>query len=243
MIIPEQCRAGRALVRMNQANLASAAGIAKQTLVDFERGARQPYEKTLADIQRSLEGAGVEFIPANGSGAGVRLHGASVADEDEGQAPEQAPSEPEPETVSDVAPDTPPADVEAGLDKKHDSDPPEAEPRNEKPDGETETVSRHGLALIKSVTWNPNIKCFRFEVARPDGESADCLMSIDALSRILGQSIDADHVATFLGAVDDVLVVVHDRIVAGGFSPVSGLVAIVAASIKEAHSRATQDHC
>ena len=32
------------------------------TLIDFERGARQPYERTLADVQRALESAGIIFI-------------------------------------------------------------------------------------------------------------------------------------------------------------------------------------
>tara|TARA_R110000744_G_scaffold172470_2_gene291071 strand:- start:36048 stop:36194 length:147 start_codon:yes stop_codon:yes gene_type:complete len=43
------------------------------TLADFEAGKRQPYDRTLKDIQETLEAAGVEFIPENGGGAGVRL--------------------------------------------------------------------------------------------------------------------------------------------------------------------------
>ena len=73
MIIPSQCRAARALVRMSQADLAGKAGVATQTLADFERGARQPYDRTLADIVKALEAAGVEFIQENGGGPGVRL--------------------------------------------------------------------------------------------------------------------------------------------------------------------------
>ena len=73
MITPSQCRAARALIQLSQARLAEAASISKQTLVDFERGARQPYDRTLADIVKALEAAGVEFIPENGGGAGVRL--------------------------------------------------------------------------------------------------------------------------------------------------------------------------
>lgn len=57
----------------SQADLAEAAKVAKQTLADFERGARQPYDRTLADIRKALEAAGIEFIPENGGGAGVRL--------------------------------------------------------------------------------------------------------------------------------------------------------------------------
>ncbi len=55
----------------SQDQLAAAAGVAKQTLADFERGARSPYERTLRDIQRALESAGIEFT--NGAAPGVRL--------------------------------------------------------------------------------------------------------------------------------------------------------------------------
>jgi len=43
--------------------------------VDFERGARQPYNRTLVDIRRALEDAGVIFIDAEEGigGPGVRL--------------------------------------------------------------------------------------------------------------------------------------------------------------------------
>lgn len=53
--------------------LAEASGVSKMTLADFETGKRSPYERTLADIRRAFEGAGIEFIPANGGGAGLRL--------------------------------------------------------------------------------------------------------------------------------------------------------------------------
>ena len=45
------------------------------TIVDFERGARQPYNRALADIRRALEDAGVIFIDAEEGvgGPGVRL--------------------------------------------------------------------------------------------------------------------------------------------------------------------------
>lgn len=71
-IFPDQCRAARALLNWSQADLAERAKVAKQTLADFERGARTPYARTLADIRAALEGAGIEFIAPNGGGAGVR---------------------------------------------------------------------------------------------------------------------------------------------------------------------------
>lgn len=61
-------------MHMSQSDLAEAAGVSKQTLVDFERGARQPYDRTLADIVRALEAAGVIFIETDeAAGPGVRL--------------------------------------------------------------------------------------------------------------------------------------------------------------------------
>ncbi len=53
--------------------LAHASHVAERTLIDFERGARHPYDRTLADIRRALEDAGIIFIDENGGGAGVRL--------------------------------------------------------------------------------------------------------------------------------------------------------------------------
>jgi transcriptional regulator with XRE-family HTH domain len=70
-LLPAQCRAARALLSWSQAELAKKASVSKQTLVDFERGARQPYPRTLADIRSALEVAGVEFT--NGDSPGVRL--------------------------------------------------------------------------------------------------------------------------------------------------------------------------
>lgn len=70
-ILPAQCRAARALLNWSQTVLAQKAAVAKQTLADFERGARQPYPRTLADIRAALEAEGVEFT--NGDAPGVRM--------------------------------------------------------------------------------------------------------------------------------------------------------------------------
>ncbi len=68
-----QCRGARAMVGLSQTQLAEAAAVSRQTLVDFERGARTPYPNNLAAIRSALESAGVEFIEQNGGGPGVRL--------------------------------------------------------------------------------------------------------------------------------------------------------------------------
>jgi transcriptional regulator with XRE-family HTH domain len=69
----DQCRAARALLNWTQDRLAEAASVSKKTLADFEAGNRDPYGRTLADIQKTLENAGIEFIPENGGGAGLRF--------------------------------------------------------------------------------------------------------------------------------------------------------------------------
>ena len=73
-ITEAQCRAARALLRWSQSDLAEKSRVGKQTLADFEREAREPYDRTLADIMSTLEEAGVEFIgEGDGRGPGVRL--------------------------------------------------------------------------------------------------------------------------------------------------------------------------
>jgi predicted transcriptional regulator len=72
-IIPAQCRAARALVDMDQADLARKAVVSRNVIVDFEKGNRTPLANNLSAIRTALESAGVEFIAANGGGPGVRL--------------------------------------------------------------------------------------------------------------------------------------------------------------------------
>lgn len=72
-ITPAQCRAARGLVDLDQASLAEAASVSRSVIVDFENGKRNPNRNNIAAIQRALEDAGVEFIPGNGGGPGVRL--------------------------------------------------------------------------------------------------------------------------------------------------------------------------
>jgi hypothetical protein len=48
-----------------------ASRVSPATIATFETGKRSPYDRTLADIQRALESAGVEFT--NGDEPGVKL--------------------------------------------------------------------------------------------------------------------------------------------------------------------------
>jgi len=91
-ITPEQCRAARALVAWSQDQLATAAAVAKTTIANFEINKREPYDRTLLDLQRALEAAGVEFIPENGGGVGVRLKHRRPAP-DQGKTPDELTTE------------------------------------------------------------------------------------------------------------------------------------------------------
>lgn len=71
-ITPGQSRAARGLIGMDQATLAQNSRVSRNTIVSFESGQRLPGSNNLAAIRAALEAAGVEFIPENGGGAGVR---------------------------------------------------------------------------------------------------------------------------------------------------------------------------
>jgi predicted transcriptional regulator len=72
-ISPSQCRAGRALLEINQTRLAASAGLGLSTVVDFEKERRLVSPESVQAIRRALARAGVEFIDENGGGPGVRL--------------------------------------------------------------------------------------------------------------------------------------------------------------------------
>lgn len=72
-ITPRQSRAARSLLGWTQPDLARAAKISPSTVADFERGARTPTEESFTAIRTALEAAGIDFIPENGGGLGVRL--------------------------------------------------------------------------------------------------------------------------------------------------------------------------
>lgn len=72
-ITASQCRAARGLVEMDQATLAQASNVSRNTVVSFEKGQRIPTMNNLIAIRAALEAAGVEFMDENGGGPGVRL--------------------------------------------------------------------------------------------------------------------------------------------------------------------------
>lgn len=67
-----QCRMARAALQLGVRELSALARVSPNTIARLERGEElQP--RTLAAIQAALEAAGVEFIPENAGGVGVRL--------------------------------------------------------------------------------------------------------------------------------------------------------------------------
>lgn len=72
MLTPEQCRAGRALLKWTQEKLAHAANVSQITVRQFENGHTAPQRGTLTMLKQAMEAEGVEFT--NGDTPGVRLH-------------------------------------------------------------------------------------------------------------------------------------------------------------------------
>ncbi|SHI95823.1 Helix-turn-helix domain-containing protein [Ruegeria lacuscaerulensis ITI-1157] len=72
-----QSKMARAATGLGVRDLAKAAGVSPDTIARLERG-EELKPATVAAIRATLEAAGVEFIPENGGGVGVRLrkHGA-----------------------------------------------------------------------------------------------------------------------------------------------------------------------
>ncbi|MBL6082103.1 helix-turn-helix transcriptional regulator [Belnapia sp. T18] len=72
-LTPATSRAARGLLDWTQRQLADAAGVGLSTVKGFEGGISAPMRNNLEALRRALVTAGIEFIPENGGGAGVRL--------------------------------------------------------------------------------------------------------------------------------------------------------------------------
>ena len=71
-----QLKAARALAELNQEQVAKRAGVNVNTIRNMEARGNETLVSgldTVAKVQSVLEAAGVQFIPENGGGAGVRL--------------------------------------------------------------------------------------------------------------------------------------------------------------------------
>ncbi|MFW7268635.1 helix-turn-helix domain-containing protein [Gluconacetobacter sp. Hr-1-5] len=72
-ITPAQIRAARGLLGLTRDQLVEKSGVPKSTLVRVESETVTARASTIEAIRTALEAAGVEFIPENGGGVGVRL--------------------------------------------------------------------------------------------------------------------------------------------------------------------------
>ena len=77
MLNKEQLRAARGWLGLSQGELAKISGVGLQTIKNFERGTSNSYERTLRDIQKSLEDLGIEFVFDEGEGVGIRVRRAA----------------------------------------------------------------------------------------------------------------------------------------------------------------------
>ena len=75
MITGSQIRAARCALRLSAQRLADLSGVSVPTIQRFEQAEGIPPSRssTLADIQRALESAGIEFIGTPDDGPGIRL--------------------------------------------------------------------------------------------------------------------------------------------------------------------------
>ena len=67
-----QSKMARAATGLGVRDLAKLASVSPDTVARLERG-EELRPSTIAALRAALEAAGVEFIPENGGGAGVRL--------------------------------------------------------------------------------------------------------------------------------------------------------------------------
>lgn len=81
MITARQIRAARALLGWSQQFLADQAIVSVNAVIRLERGKVDSRLSTLTAVQRALSKGGVEFIPSDGKGEGVRLLRPSGDDE------------------------------------------------------------------------------------------------------------------------------------------------------------------
>lgn len=75
ILTSEQVRAGRALLQWDQKTLSERSNVSIATIKRLEplSGPLKANKVTIAALKHALEAAGVQFIPENGGGAGVRL--------------------------------------------------------------------------------------------------------------------------------------------------------------------------
>ncbi|MCJ2039049.1 helix-turn-helix domain-containing protein [Methylobacterium sp. J-059] len=76
MLTAEQLRAARGFLRWDQSTVAERAGVSIETIKRLERmdgPLMSTKTATLHAIEEAFRSAGLEFIPENGGGAGIRF--------------------------------------------------------------------------------------------------------------------------------------------------------------------------
>lgn len=75
LIAPEQIRAARALLKWRASDLAEYAGLSLASIQRMEQdhGTDRAAAKNVEAVRKAFDDAGIEFIPENGAGVGVRL--------------------------------------------------------------------------------------------------------------------------------------------------------------------------
>lgn len=74
MISAKQIKAARLFLEWEQRNLADKAGLSLPTIQRMEKmGVERSSAANAEKVRKALEDGGVEFIPENGGGSGVRL--------------------------------------------------------------------------------------------------------------------------------------------------------------------------
>ncbi len=88
-LTPRLCKAARSLLGWQQQDLVEASGVSRSTIGAFEtkdEGARMATMNNRALVE-AFERGGIEFIPENGGGAGLRMRkpGGEAAARDQDQ--------------------------------------------------------------------------------------------------------------------------------------------------------------
>ena len=73
MVSSSQIRMARAALKIGVRDLAEMAKVTTATITRYENERGGLQAETRDKLQKALEDAGIEFVPENGGGAGVRL--------------------------------------------------------------------------------------------------------------------------------------------------------------------------
>lgn len=72
-LVPATCRAARALLDWTQEDLATAAGVCRSTVREFEKGHHALQRSSEEALVKALKSAGAELLPQSRHCLGVRL--------------------------------------------------------------------------------------------------------------------------------------------------------------------------